>query len=94
MANALNEHSRSLWMDTEAPKTFALSSDASADVVVVGAGISGLSTAYDLAEQGLSVIVLHKGEIGGGMSLRTSAHLSWELDDYYFELPATARNSM
>jgi glycine/D-amino acid oxidase-like deaminating enzyme/nitrite reductase/ring-hydroxylating ferredoxin subunit len=86
MANASNQHSRSLWMDLEGPKTFPLSGDAEADVVVVGAGISGLSTAYELAQQGLSVIVLDKGEIGGGMSLRTSAHLSWELDDYYFEL--------
>jgi glycine/D-amino acid oxidase-like deaminating enzyme/nitrite reductase/ring-hydroxylating ferredoxin subunit len=86
MANALNEHSRSLWMEVAGPKTFPLRSDASADVVVVGAGISGLSAAYELAQQGLSVIVLDKGEIGGGMSLRTSAHLSWELDDYYFEL--------
>jgi glycine/D-amino acid oxidase-like deaminating enzyme/nitrite reductase/ring-hydroxylating ferredoxin subunit len=86
MANALNEYSRSLWMELPAPNTAPLSGNASADVVVVGAGISGLSAAYELAQQGLSVIVLDKGAIGGGMSLRTSAHLSWELDDYYFEL--------
>ena len=86
MANALDENSRSLWMDLPSPQTAPLIGNVTTDVVIVGAGISGLSTAYELAQQGLSVIVLDKGAIGGGMSLRTSAHLSWELDDYYFEL--------
>jgi len=36
----------------------ALTGDASADVVVVGAGITGLTTARLLVEQGLSVIVI------------------------------------
>jgi glycine/D-amino acid oxidase-like deaminating enzyme/nitrite reductase/ring-hydroxylating ferredoxin subunit len=85
-ANAAQEASRSLWMEIEGPNTLPLRHDAAADVLVVGAGIAGLSSAYELAQQGLSVIVVDKGSIGGGMSLRTSAHLSWELDDYYFEL--------
>jgi glycine/D-amino acid oxidase-like deaminating enzyme len=37
-------------------------------VVVVGAGVNGLSTAWHLAERGADVLVLDKGRVGGGAS--------------------------
>ncbi len=40
------------------------------DVVVVGAGFSGLSAALELAQQGLSVVVLEADRIGSGASGR------------------------
>jgi len=70
----------------ELPATKPLRSDARADVCVVGAGITGLSTAYHLARSGLSVVVLDDGPIGGGETGRTTAHLSNALDDRYYEL--------
>jgi glycine/D-amino acid oxidase-like deaminating enzyme/nitrite reductase/ring-hydroxylating ferredoxin subunit len=53
------------------------------DVVVVGAGIAGLSVAYHLCRRGRSVVVLDKGWIGSGETGRTTAHLSSALDDRY-----------
>lgn len=41
-----------------------------ADVVVVGAGIAGLSTAHALRDRGLSVVVLEKGVVAGEQSSR------------------------
>lgn len=41
-----------------------------ADVVIIGGGIIGLSTAYALARQGVSVVVCEKGEIGREQSGR------------------------
>ena len=82
--NVSSERSRSLWMETVAPdEAPPLREDARADVVVVGAGIAGLSTAYELARAGRSVIVLDRGPPGRGMTARTTAHLASELDDYY-----------
>ncbi|MBX2836978.1 MAG: FAD-binding oxidoreductase [Gammaproteobacteria bacterium] len=40
------------------------------DIVVVGGGIAGLSTALPLVEQGLSVLVCEKGRVGGEQSSR------------------------
>lgn len=57
-----------------------------ADVIVIGAGIAGLTTAYLLVRQGRSVILLDKSFPGSGMSGRTTAHLSNALDDLYSEL--------
>jgi glycine/D-amino acid oxidase-like deaminating enzyme/nitrite reductase/ring-hydroxylating ferredoxin subunit len=81
------EQSRSVWMDTaEVPLEPALPERVSADVCIVGAGIAGMSTAYLLALEGKSVVVLDDGPIGGGMTGRTTAHLVNALDDRYFEL--------
>jgi len=65
----------------------ALGADAECDLVVVGSGIAGLSTAYEAARFGWKVIVIDRQPtIGGVMTPRTTAHLATELDDYYFEL--------
>src|SRR5882724_5990233 len=77
----------SIWMaESEIKSRSALSEDAAADVYVVGAGIAGLTTAYLLAEEGRSIIVLDDGPIAGGETSRTTAHLVNALDDRYFEL--------
>lgn len=59
------------------------------DVVVVGAGIAGLSTAYELAQRGRSVVVVERGLVGSGETGRTTAHLSTALDDRYYALEHT-----
>jgi glycine/D-amino acid oxidase-like deaminating enzyme/nitrite reductase/ring-hydroxylating ferredoxin subunit len=85
--NVGDERSVSCWMDLspviDAPP---LTSDTECDVVVIGSGIAGLSTAYELARFGRSVIVIDRGGIGNGMTARTTAHLATELDDLYSEL--------
>jgi glycine/D-amino acid oxidase-like deaminating enzyme/nitrite reductase/ring-hydroxylating ferredoxin subunit len=76
------------WLPTAAARpTFApLTENTAADVVVVGAGIAGLTTAYLLGKAGKKVVVLEDGEIASGESGRTTAHLSNALDDRYTTL--------
>src|SRR5687768_7589959 len=77
----------SVWVATaDTPEKKPLNKDTSADVVVIGAGIAGLTTAYLLAQEGKSVVVLDDGPIGGGMTSRTTAHLTNALDDRFYEL--------
>lgn len=79
--------STSVWMATATRPEFApLDGDVRVDVCVIGAGISGLTTAYHLVRAGKSVIVLDDGVIGSGETERTTAHLVNALDDRYFEL--------
>jgi glycine/D-amino acid oxidase-like deaminating enzyme/nitrite reductase/ring-hydroxylating ferredoxin subunit len=84
--NVRDERTQSPWMDVPVATAPALSQSESADVVVVGSGIAGLSIAYELICRGRSVVVLDRGEIGSGMSARTTAHLASALDDRYAEL--------
>lgn len=85
--NVAEERSRSCWMD-QLPSVTAppLAHDARCDVAIVGSGIAGVSLAYELARSGRSVIVIDRGQIGSGMTARTTAHLSSALDDYYHKL--------
>ncbi|MGQ0653318.1 MAG: FAD-dependent oxidoreductase [Betaproteobacteria bacterium] len=76
-----------MWAATaQLPEFPPLSQTLHADACVIGAGIAGLSAAYFLAKAGRSVIVLDDGPIGGGMTGRTSAHLTNMMDDRYFEV--------
>lgn len=87
--NSLDERSRSCWMDEGVIEDDGmLSADLECDVLVVGAGIAGLSTAYELQQRGRSVVLIDRGAIGGGMTSRTTAHLASALDDFYTELVA------
>ena len=80
-------NTQSLWQATAtAPIYTSLQEDARADVVIVGAGIAGLSCAYALAQRGREVIVLDEGLIGSGETARTTAHLACGLDDRYYQL--------
>src|ERR1041384_1176086 len=77
----------SVWAATAGtPHESSLNKDTSTNVVIVGAGIAGLTTAYLLARAGQAVIVLDDGPIGGGMTARTTAHLTCALDDRFYEL--------
>jgi glycine/D-amino acid oxidase-like deaminating enzyme/nitrite reductase/ring-hydroxylating ferredoxin subunit len=79
--------STSLWIDTAQPFTAEpLRSDTAADVCVVGAGIAGLTTAYLLAREGRSVIVIDANTVGGGETAVTTAHLSSVIDDTFKEM--------
>lgn len=80
------EHSTSIWMETDIPAAEPLDRDVHADVCVVGAGIAGMTTAYLLAREGARVVVLDDGLIGGGQTARTTAHLSYALDDRFSTL--------
>jgi glycine/D-amino acid oxidase-like deaminating enzyme len=53
---------------------------------VIGSGIAGLSTAYELSKRGKSVMVIDRGGIAGGMTSRTSAHLAPLCDDLVSEM--------
>jgi glycine/D-amino acid oxidase-like deaminating enzyme/nitrite reductase/ring-hydroxylating ferredoxin subunit len=71
-------------MNTEvAPDATPLGKDETAEVVVVGAGIAGLATAYELSRRGKDVVVLDRGPIGQGMTARTTAHLASVSDDSF-----------
>jgi glycine/D-amino acid oxidase-like deaminating enzyme/nitrite reductase/ring-hydroxylating ferredoxin subunit len=82
--NVGKERSFSLWMDVEvAPNAASLTEDIAVDTVVIGGGIAGLSTAYELSGQGQKVAVLDRGTVGMGMTARTTAHLSANNDDTF-----------
>lgn len=67
----------SLWIaSTQSPGYAPLEGEREADVVIVGAGVAGLTLARLLVGEGLRVMVLEAGEVFGGASGYTTAKLS------------------
>jgi glycine/D-amino acid oxidase-like deaminating enzyme/nitrite reductase/ring-hydroxylating ferredoxin subunit len=80
--NASDEATRSLWMQQDvAAHEPRLEGSLRCDTVVIGAGIAGLSVAYEMAMADRMVIVVDRGRIAGGMTSRTTAHLAPVCDD-------------
>lgn len=75
---SLAETNPSLWVATAPPDVEypAAPGGVEADVVVVGAGIAGLSAALALAEQGASVVVLEAGRVASGVTGYTTAKVT------------------
>jgi glycine/D-amino acid oxidase-like deaminating enzyme/nitrite reductase/ring-hydroxylating ferredoxin subunit len=59
------------------------------DVIVVGGGITGVTSALLLKDAGRSVAVVEARDIGSGVTSQTSAHLTQVLDTRYAELEHT-----
>ncbi|HEY7285370.1 MAG TPA: FAD-binding oxidoreductase, partial [Vicinamibacterales bacterium] len=69
------------WSDSATFPVFPkLSRDIDVDVVVIGAGIVGLTTAYQLTSSGRSVAVLERARGASIDSGHTSAHLTLVTD--------------
>jgi glycine/D-amino acid oxidase-like deaminating enzyme/nitrite reductase/ring-hydroxylating ferredoxin subunit len=90
MPNESSGSNISFWADSVGrPQFRALDKDLNTEIVIVGAGIAGLSVAYNLVKAGKKVVVLEDGLIGSGETGRTTAHLVNALDDRYFEIEKT-----
>ncbi|HEV8535590.1 MAG TPA: FAD-dependent oxidoreductase [Candidatus Limnocylindria bacterium] len=66
----------SIWLDESRPEIYpTLEEDTSADVAVVGAGIAGIATAYQLSRGGARVIVLDARFVAEAASGRNAGFL-------------------
>lgn len=78
---AAKDNTTPYWLTSATFPQFArLSEDASADVVVVGGGVTGLTVAYLLAKAGKEVVVLERDRCTVTDTGHTSAHLTMVTD--------------
>lgn len=52
-----------------------------ADVVVVGGGVMGASTAFHLAEAGVDVVLVERGDLAGGSTSRAAGGVRANFSD-------------
>ena len=84
----LHDQTYSLWHATQTTEDEPppLDGKHTVDACIIGAGIAGLATAYQLVSDGLKVAVLDNGTIGGGETGRSTAHLSCAIDDRFYRI--------
>jgi len=77
----------SYWNESSALLEYkTLQSNLITDVLIVGGGIAGVTTAYCLAKSGRKVVLLEDGCLGSGETGRTTAQITYALDDRYYDL--------
>ncbi|MEV0645236.1 FAD-dependent oxidoreductase [Phytomonospora sp. NPDC050363] len=74
---AVGGHHESYWTDTApSPSYPMLSADLDVDVAVIGGGIAGLWTAWELARAGRSVVLVEAERIAGGTTGHNTAQVT------------------
>lgn len=88
MTHAFERETPSVWEATAAVQTFQQlwRNDLHVDVAIVGGGITGLTTALLLKNAGKRVAVLEARSVAGGVTAKTSGHLTLVMDTRHFEL--------
>jgi glycine/D-amino acid oxidase-like deaminating enzyme/nitrite reductase/ring-hydroxylating ferredoxin subunit len=68
-------------MDVQLPAYPALSEDLAVDVLIVGGGLTGITTAYLMALEGLRVALIERDRLAYADTSRTTAHLTYVTDE-------------
>jgi glycine/D-amino acid oxidase-like deaminating enzyme/nitrite reductase/ring-hydroxylating ferredoxin subunit len=68
------------------PHRPALDKNMDVDVCIIGGGIAGLSTAYELTRRGKAVVVVERRALAAGQTACTTAHLASAIDDRFAEI--------
>lgn len=81
------ESTPSIWNATVKTLTFKpVSENLNTEICIVGAGIAGLLAGYFLSKEGKRVIIIDDGDVGGGETSHTTAHITNVIDDRYYEI--------
>ncbi|MBP0726361.1 FAD-dependent oxidoreductase [Bacillus sp. RG28] len=85
--NELPQFPEPYWRASTEFQSFSkLTSDIEADVAIVGGGITGITTAYLLAKEGVKVALIEAGSILNGTTGHTTAKITAQHDLIYDEL--------
>jgi len=85
-----------VWIHTDPyssrPQFSKLNGNLDTEICVIGSGIGGIQTAYELVTRGHEVVMLDAREVLSGETGRTSGHLASALDDGYVNIAAKHGN--
>jgi hypothetical protein len=73
--------STSYWLETSRIRSFpALNKDISVDILIIGGGITGITTAYLLKQSGFTVALIEREQLAAMDTGHTTAHLTCVTD--------------
>ena len=75
----------SYWMDTvkEGKEYEKLKENMETDICIIGGGITGISTAYNLARKQLKITVIEKGKVGSQTTGKSTAKVTSQHGLFY-----------
>ena len=81
-----NNMKHSFWEGSRRKKEQPIAWEKETDILIIGGGIAGLTTAYFLKDCGKKVLLIDKGKIGRGVTARTTAKITYLQKTIYQEL--------
>lgn len=83
-----DSQTKSLWQSEPQPEipASAIAMEDTYDALIVGAGITGLTTGLRLQQAGKKCLIIEAHHIGYGTSSGTTAHLNTILDTHYYDI--------
>lgn len=82
----MNIDEKSYWLQKSSPTFSTLTKDITTDVAIVGGGITGLTTAYLLAKQGVQVALFEADRLANGTTGHTTGKITAQHGLIYDEL--------
>src|SRR5690554_2687671 len=74
-------YTKSIWHEFVTPQDYpTLSKHTETDVAIIGGGITGITTAFLLAQKGFRVVVLESMKVGGGTTSHSTGNLYFTVD--------------
>lgn len=67
----------SIWINKQEKNCKAIKQDIEVDVLIIGGGITGLSTLLELRNSNLKVILVERNRCGGGVTSRSTAKITY-----------------
>lgn len=79
---------KSIWINTvqKEHKNKSLPKEINTDILIIGGGITGLTTAYYLKDTNKKITLIDKSEIGMGITSKTTAKITYLQQDIYHKL--------
>ena len=78
---------KSIWSDIKENSICeSLNKDIEVDILIIGGGITGISTLYHLKDSNLKVCLVEKNIIGSGVSSKTTGKLTYLQENIYSKL--------
>ena len=69
---------KSIWLETKKPKTNAsLNQNIDVDILIIGGGLTGISTAYELKDSNQKICLVERNTIGQGTTGNTTGKLTF-----------------
>ena len=76
----------SIWLIPQKQISSKLDKNLDVDVLIIGGGITGINTAYQLLSSNLKVCLVEKNEVGYGVTSRTTAKLTYLQEKIYSKI--------
>lgn len=77
---------KSIWQEIKTPKYQNLNEDITTDILIIGGGITGVSTFYALKDNPLKISLVEKNRLGYGVTSRSTAKITLLQQDIYSRL--------